>query len=107
MIARLFELSGIINSLKDGHISSSEIHSETITHLKENFKLFLEDILGFLPETSHTDTALVDGLMQLIIDLRLQSRTNKDWTMSDKIRDSLSGIGIKLKDGKEGTTWEL
>ena len=107
VIARLFELSGIINSLKDGHISSSEIHSETITLLKGNFKLFLEDILGFLPETSHTDTALVDGLMQLIIDLRLQSRTNKDWTMSDKIRDSLSGIGIKLKDGKEGTTWEL
>jgi cysteinyl-tRNA synthetase len=106
VIARLFELSGTINSLKDGHIQVSEISSETIAQVKEGFKLFLEDILGFLPESSQGDGKLVDGLMQLIIELRLQSRANKDWAMSDKIRDSLAGIGIKLKDGKDGTSWE-
>lgn len=106
VIARLFELSGTINSLKDGHIQWSEISSDTIEQVKEGFKLFLEDVLGFLPEASQGDGKLVDGLMQLIIELRLQSRANKDWAMSDKIRDSLAGIGIKLKDGKDGTSWE-
>ncbi|MBX7182788.1 MAG: cysteine--tRNA ligase [Bacteroidia bacterium] len=107
VIARLFELSGTINSLKDGHLKPADISEETILQLKDGFKLFLVDILGFQPETGQGDGKLVEGLMQLIIELRLQSRANKDWATSDKIRDSLLGVGIKLKDGKEVTSWEV
>jgi cysteinyl-tRNA synthetase len=43
--------------------------------------------------------------MDLVLDLRQQARTNKDWTTSDKIRDGLAAAGIVVKDGKEGTSW--
>jgi cysteinyl-tRNA synthetase len=49
----------------------------------------------------------LDGLMQFIIELRQNARTQKDWTTSDKIRDTLNAIEIELKDGKEGTKWGL
>jgi cysteinyl-tRNA synthetase len=48
---------------------------------------------------------VVDGLMQLIIDIRMSARTNKDWSTSDKIRDSLKALKLQIKDGKDGTTW--
>ena len=47
----------------------------------------------------------MDGLMDLIIELRNKARADKDWGTSDTIRDSLAAINIKLKDGKEGTSW--
>ena len=43
--------------------------------------------------------------MQLVIDMRATARTNKDWGTSDKIRDTLQALKIKLKDGKDGTEW--
>jgi cysteinyl-tRNA synthetase len=48
---------------------------------------------------------VVDGLMNLILDMRAQARAQKDWAASDKIRDTLAEIGIQVKDGKEGVTW--
>ena len=47
----------------------------------------------------------MNGLMELIIDIRQSSRANKDWDTSDKIRDTLNALKIQLKDGKDGTTW--
>jgi cysteinyl-tRNA synthetase len=48
----------------------------------------------------------MDGLMQLVIEMRSDARTRKDWGAADKIRDTLKAVGIVLKDGKEGTHWE-
>jgi len=47
----------------------------------------------------------MDGLMQLVIELRQGARENKDWPTSDKIRDTLAELEIQLKDGKDGTSW--
>ena len=49
----------------------------------------------------------LDGVMQLVLDLRQQARANKDWTTSDKIRDALAKENILVKDGKEGSSWSL
>ena len=49
---------------------------------------------------------VLDGVMNLVIDIRKEARSNKDFATSDKIRDVLSAVGIVLKDSKEGTTWE-
>jgi cysteinyl-tRNA synthetase len=51
--------------------------------------------------------AQLDGLMQFIIEMRQTARANKDWATSDKIRDTLAAIDIELKDGKEGTKWNV
>ena len=45
--------------------------------------------------------------MQLILDIRQDARTNKDWGTSDKIRDALKAAGIVVKDGKDGAEWSL
>ena len=104
-IANMFELVSKINALKAGHLSFETITPETWTLLQTTFRTFITDIFGLLDDTSASDDGVVDGLMQLIIDIRMSARTNKDWATSDKIRDSLNTLNLQIKDGKEGTTW--
>ena len=103
VIANLFEAVRIVNTVKDG---KAQINAEELALLNKLFQDFVFDILG-LVESSASDGsgALVDGLMQTIIDIREQARANKDWATSDKIRDELAKLHITLKDGKEGTSW--
>ena len=49
----------------------------------------------------------MDNVLQVLIEMRKAARANKDWAMSDKIRDELAEAGIQLKDGKDGTSWSL
>ena len=55
---------------------------------------------------SDDSKSLVDGLMQLVIQLRADARTKKDFATSDVIRNGLTALGITLQDGKTGTVWE-
>ncbi|MBP7272345.1 MAG: cysteine--tRNA ligase [Saprospiraceae bacterium] len=107
-MSRLFELAAKINGLNDGHLSYNDLTVTTLQNLKEFYHRFIFDILGLCDETAAaTDHHLMNGIMQLIIDLRAQSRSNKDWATSDKIRDTLTALNIQLKDSKEGTTWSV
>ena len=63
--------------------------------------------MGLKDEETPSNNDALDKVMQLIIDIRKQSRENKDWTTSDKIRDALKEANIQIKDGKEGTTYEI
>jgi cysteinyl-tRNA synthetase len=101
VIANLFELAPIINSLKDGLIKAGSISSKTLELMKEKFKIFLEDILG-LQNVSEADNAKLQEIMDLLIDIRKESKTKKDFATSDKIRKQLTEIGISLKDEKDG-----
>lgn len=103
-IAGLFELVTIINSLKEGQMAISEISQAAIEKIKATMNAIIFDIFG-LKDEAETNSGPVDGLMNLVIDLRHQARSNKDWPTSDKIRDALSEINIQIKDGKEGTSW--
>lgn len=103
-LSRLYELVTIINSLKEGQIMITEIANSTIEKIKINLKAIIFDIFG-LRDESETNAGPVDGLMQLILDLRQIARTNKDWTTSDKIRDSLNELNIQIMDGKDGSSW--
>jgi cysteinyl-tRNA synthetase len=103
-IAGLFELVTIINSLKEGQMAISEISQAAIEKIKATMNAIIFDIFG-LKDEAETNAGPVDGLMNLVIDLRHQARSNKDWPTSDKIRDALSEINIQIKDGKEGTSW--
>ncbi|MFT6183362.1 MAG: cysteinyl-tRNA synthetase, partial [Flavobacteriales bacterium] len=74
---------------------------------KETFNSFFYSVLGFEDETEATgsDDELTDQLMQLLLTLRSDAKTNKDWGTADKIRDQLSDMKVQIKDSKEGTTW--
>ncbi|HRH99526.1 MAG TPA: cysteine--tRNA ligase [Saprospiraceae bacterium] len=104
-IANLFEMAGLINSIANKQIASTEISQYAWEKLKDHFSFFIIDILGLKDESSEANENTTNGLMQLIIELRKDVRERKDWAGSDKIRDGLKELGIQLKDGKEGTDW--
>jgi cysteinyl-tRNA synthetase len=101
VIAHLFEAVRIINSVNAGTETISE---KDLLLLKKLFKEFTEDILGLKNEESGSGDE-VNELMNLIITLRNEAKNKKDFTTSDKIRDQLSTIGFKIKDEKDGTSW--
>lgn len=103
-LATLFTLVTKINTFKDKGSDVSTIQESTLNTLKETFNDFIEKVLGLKEEVA-ADDDLLDGLMQLIIDIRGTSREKKDWDTSDKIRNTLKELEVQLKDGKEGTLW--
>ncbi|MBK7409672.1 MAG: cysteine--tRNA ligase [Saprospirales bacterium] len=106
-LARMFELVSKINALKGGQLSFGDLLPETLAQLKQSFQSFLFDVLGLKDESEAAggDKELLDGLMQLIIEMRKEARERKDWGTSDMIRDALKELHLQLKDGKEGTSW--
>ena len=58
-------------------------------------------------EQSDNSNTIIEGLMNMIIEMRAEARANKDWAKSDQIRDRLTEVGITIKDGKEGAKWEI
>jgi cysteinyl-tRNA synthetase len=100
LIAELFEAVRIINSVYDG---KAKISSEALVQLKQLMSDFVFDILGLKDEeSSNTD---LNGVLDMVINLRSEAKANKDYATSDKIRIGLQELGIQLKDSKEGTTW--
>lgn len=106
LISKLFDAVKIINSVKEG---SLKISSEAIQELKSSMSAFMFDILGLVDsvESNSVDTDKLSGTIDLLIKLRAEARMNKNFALSDQIRDQLAEIGIQLKDGKEGTSFSL
>jgi cysteinyl-tRNA synthetase len=101
LVANLFEATRLINLVNDG---KEQIAAADLALLKEKMAVFVYDVLGLQKEAAGSESRLAP-VMDLVLDLRGQARTNKDWTTSDQIRDGLAKAGIVVKDGKEGTTW--
>ena len=101
VIASMFELVPVINSIKDGLIPAGSLSPSTIQLLQQKFKGYLEDVFG-LKNSSAADTGTLNGVMQLLIDIRKEARAKKDFATSDKIRNQLTQLGIELKDEKDG-----
>lgn len=101
VLANMFELVPTINSLKDGKIEKENISSTTLLKMQQKMKIFVEDVFG-LQSLQERDDSKLYGAIDLLIDIRKQAKSNKDYVTSDKIRDELAAIGILLKDGKNG-----
>ncbi len=106
LIANLFETVKFVNLLKDGKETITE---KDLVLLKQTLHDFLFDVLGLEDTVSENsqDGEKLTAAVELLIQLRNTARANKDFAMSDKIRDELSAKGIQLKDGKDGTTFSL
>jgi cysteinyl-tRNA synthetase len=101
VLANLFELVPIINSIKDGIIKQSAISKETRQLLQAYFKNYLENILGLKSEWQQ-DNGKLNAVLQLLIEMRKEAKQRKDYATSDKIRNQLIALGIVLKDEKDG-----
>lgn len=107
VLANMFELVPVINSMKDKTIAVAAITKETFEKLQNNFNVWLEDIFG-LKSVSEADNAKLQGVMQLLIDIRKEAKNKKDFVTSDKIRNQLASLGITLKDEKGGDiSWNV
>lgn len=103
VIANLFEAVKFINQIKEGKAS---ITQEDLKTLRETMNAFAFDILGLVnPSKSKDNSDQLEGAVELLIQMREEARANKDFALSDKIRNQLLDAGIQLKDGKEGTTF--
>ncbi|HUC81022.1 MAG TPA: cysteine--tRNA ligase [Flavisolibacter sp.] len=107
VLANMFELVPVINSIKDKQISASALSAETLQLLQSKLKTYVEDILGLQSE-SQGETDKLKGVMDVLITLRKEARASKNWALSDKIRNQLGEIGIQLKDEKDGgMSWSV
>ena len=105
VIAALFEGARIINVVNDG---KETLTAEDLILLQNTFKTFVFDVLGLKDEvTSGGQGDTVNGLMGLILNIRQNARTTKDWSTSDLIRDELKKLSIQVKDTKDGSVWTV
>jgi cysteinyl-tRNA synthetase len=101
VIANMFELVPVINSLKDKHISATALDSNTIALMKKQLSAFIVDIFGLQSSKADNNNKL-EGVLQLLINIRKEAKQRKDFVTSDKIRNELSALGVQLKDEKDG-----
>ncbi len=107
VIANMFELAPIINSFKDKIVPLQALSKDSFYYLKTRMKLFMEEILG-LQAVSEAHNEKLRDVMQLLIDIRKEARSRKDFVTSDKIRNELAAVGIVLKDEKDGSvSWNV
>ena len=107
VLANLFELVPVLNSIKDGITAKSALAVKTLTRMQNELKLWMEDILGLQPLHA-TDQEKLQGVMELLIDMRKEAKGRRDFMTSDKIRDRLLALGIQLKDEKGGgMSWKI
>ncbi|MEZ4797435.1 MAG: cysteine--tRNA ligase [Flavobacteriaceae bacterium] len=103
LIAELFSAVKFINQVKDG---KATVTKEDLEFLTVKINAFVFDILGLTNDAVSIDnTNMLSETVELLIKLRAEARANKDFALSDKIRDELLAVGIQLKDGKDGTSF--
>ena len=105
LISHLFEAVSFIFKLKDAS-NNLGLTAEDLVLLKESLNAYVFDVLG-LETIQENNNAKLNQTLQVLIELRNQARKSKNFELSDQIRDKLLEQGIELKDGREGTTYNL
>ena len=107
VLANMFELVPLINSFKGGQIPLNSISRPTFELLQKQFTTYLLDVFG-LKDDKTADTGRLSSVLQLLIQIRKEARSRKDFATSDKIRNELQQQGIILKDEKDGNvSWNI
>lgn len=106
VISHLFDATRSINTVLSG---AATISAEDLEELKAVFNLFLFDILGMTPaeQASTANTEIYGKAIDLLLQMRIDAKANKDWATADKIRNELTALGFEIKDTKEGFEWKL
>lgn len=105
VISHLFDSLRVINLVHNGKETISKADLE---ELQSVFQLYLEDILGLQAENQDsTSNEAFHKAIDLLLNIRLEAKKNKDWATSDKIRDELTALGFEIKDTKDGFEWKV
>jgi cysteinyl-tRNA synthetase len=101
VVANLFEIVPIINSLKDKHIANDAVAGATWQWAQAQLTIYIEQVLGLSVE-SGANRKQLNSVIHLLIDIRKEAKAKKDFATSDKIRNQLMEMGIQIKDEKDG-----
>lgn len=104
-LGAIFELVKELNKAVDTPINAegAEVVKETVEYIIN----VMEEALGVKLKLETVVGNMTSELIEFIFELRREARNEKNWAMSDKIRDRLAEMGIKIKDGKDKTTWTM
>ena len=105
-LSHIFDAIRIINTAKDKKLKLSEGDINTLVQL---FNDIVFGVLGLKDDENESEKSMkaISGLMDMVLEARATAKQNKDWTTSDRIRDHLTALGIKVKDTKDGVEWTL
>jgi len=105
VISHLFEALKAINLAHDG---KETISAADLDELKSVFGLFIENVLGLKTQNEANESSeAYHKAIDLLLNIRLEAKKNKDWATSDKIRNELTAIGFEIKDTKDGFEWKI
>lgn len=111
VLATLFEVAGLINKINDGTVSAT---ADDIADIRALMDTFMFEILGLRADVQGADSAEgkdalapFRGAVDLLLDIRLNAKRNRDFATSDAIRDRLAALGFTVKDTKDGFEWTL
>ena len=109
VISHLFDSARAINTVFDGKGTISEADLE---ELRAVWKTYAMDILGLQFDASSPSEggqrgSAYKGAVDMLLNMRLEAKRNKDWGTSDKIRNELTALGFTIKDTKDGFEWSL
>ncbi len=103
VIAQFFELARRVNLVNDGKDSIDEIQYNKLQQIVE---IYLRGVLG-IQEQSIAGSNHLDAVVQMLLEMRTQAKKDKNFALSDLIRDNLKAQGIEVMDTKEGSSWKL
>ena len=107
VISHLFDACRTINTVID---KKASITAEVAASLAEVFRTFAFDILGLKEDAAQGNKAREESfsaVVDMLLQQRIQAKAEKNWALSDKIRDDLAALGFDVKDTKDGCTWTL
>ena len=105
VISHLFEALKSINLAHDG---KETISAADLDELKSVFQLFINDVLGLQSQMNVAESSdAYHKAIDLLLNIRLEAKKNKDWATSDKIRNELTALGFEIKDTKDGFEWKI
>jgi cysteinyl-tRNA synthetase len=105
LIAHLFEGIKFVNLINDG---KETLTASDLKILSETLNTYTFDVIGIKDEKKSADNSdKLNGVVEMLIGMRNEARANKNFALSDQIRDQLLALGIQLKDGKDGTTFTV
>ena len=105
-LGAIFELIKELNKALEGDKLSAK-GKETVKETVDYVVNIMQEVLGVILKLDNEVENLTSELVEFILEMRREARADKNWAMSDKIRDRLAEMGIKIKDGKDTTTWSM
>jgi cysteinyl-tRNA synthetase len=105
-LATLYDLTREVNALLN---SDATVGINVLNAINDTYRELGGDVLGIIPENvlSGANAGREESLIRLLVELRTIARENKDFDISDRIRDEMAAAGILLEDGADGTIWRI